>query len=102
MFMKVENQGDEDLQLPTALEMRVEDTTGAEFEPIETDSIFALELGGVVEAGGEVPDAEHRRGQRPRAGLDRALPRDPGVSKNRPLDLIILAEGEEGIIELDI
>ena len=55
--MKVENEGDEDRRLPTALEMRVEDTTGDEYKPIELDPVFGLELGGIIEAGGEAPDA---------------------------------------------
>ena len=102
VFMKVENHGDEDLRLPTATEMRVEDTTGEEYEPLEMDSIFALELGDVVEAGDEAPDANTAAASGPVQGALVLFLVDQDVSNNRPLDLIILAEGEEGLITLDI
>ena len=102
IFMKVENEGDEDRRLPTALEMRVEDTTGAEYKPVEMDPVFGLELGGVIEAGGEAPDANTAAASGPVQGAIVLFLVDQDVSNNRPLDLIILAEGEEGLVTLDI
>ena len=100
--MKVENEGDEDRRLPTALEMRVEDTTGAEYKPVEMDPVFGLDLGGVIEAGGEAPDANTAAASGPVQGAIVLFLVDQDVSNNRPLDLIILAEGEEGLVTLDI
>ena len=45
VFMTVENEGDDDLRLPTAEQVEIGDITGAVYEPVETESLFALELG---------------------------------------------------------
>lgn len=102
VFMKVENEGDEDRRLPSPLEMRVEDTTGAEYKPIEMDPVFGLDLGGVIEADGEAPEDDTAAANGPVQGAIVLFLVDQDVSNNRPLDLIILAEGEEGLVTLDI
>jgi len=102
VFMKVENEGDNELRLPSALEMRVEDTTGAGYTPVEMDPVFGLDLGGLIEAGGEAPDANTAAASGPVQGAIVLFLVDQEVSNNRPLDLIILAEGEEGLVTLDI
>lgn len=102
VFMKVENEGDDDRRLPTALEMRVEDTTGDEYTPVELDPVFGLELGGVIEAHGEAPDADTAASSGPVQGAIVLFLVEQDVSNNRPLELIILAEGEEGLVTLDI
>ncbi|MDP9189359.1 MAG: hypothetical protein M3O25_08935 [Actinomycetota bacterium] len=102
IFMVVKNEGDEDRRLPSAVEMRVEDTTGAEYTPTELDPVFGLDLGGIIEAGGEAPDADTAAASGPTQGAILLFLVDQEVSSNRPLDLIILAEGEEGLVELDI
>jgi len=58
VFMEVENEGDGPATLPAEGDMKVLDTTGEEFEPIETETVFAFPFG--------------------LAGLARALPADPG------------------------
>lgn len=102
VFMEVENEGDEDLRLPSAVEMEIEDTTDQVFDPIETDSLFALELGSTIEAGGEVPSSNTAAASGPVQGSIVLFLVDKVVSENRPLELKILADGEEGLIELDI
>lgn len=102
VFMAVENEGDEDRRLPGRTEIRVEDTTGAEYSPIEVRSVFGLELGGVIEAGGEAPAPDTAAASGPTQGAIILFLVDQEVSANRPLDLILLAEGEEGLIRLDI
>ncbi|CAN5498421.1 hypothetical protein BH20ACT15_BH20ACT15_13170 [soil metagenome] len=102
VFMTVENEGDEDRRLPSALEMRVEDTTGDEYSPVEMDPVFGLDLGGLIEAGGEAPDSDTAAASGPVQGAIVLFLVDQDVSNNRPLDLIILAEGEEGLVTLDI
>jgi hypothetical protein len=102
VFMEIENEGDEDLRLPAATEIEVEDTTGKVFEPIETESVFALDLGGPIGAGGEAPAPDTAASSGPVQGSIVLFLVDRGVSENRPLELKILADGEEGLIELDI
>jgi hypothetical protein len=102
VFMKVENEGDEDLRLPGAHDVRVEDTTGAEYEPVELDPVFGLDLGGVIEAGGEAPNDDSAAASGPVQGAIILFLVDQEVSDNRPLDMIIHAEGEEGLVTLDI
>jgi hypothetical protein len=102
VFMTVENEGDEDLALPAAEEVKVEDTTGAVYDPVETDSIFALELGAPIPAGGEAPAEDTAAASGPVQGsfILFEIPKD--AQENRPLELEIEADGELGIIELDL
>ena len=102
VFMAVENEGDEDLRLPGSSEIRVEDTTGAEYRPLEVDPLFGFELNGLIPAGGEVPTPDSAAASGPTQGAVILFLVDQDVSANRPLELILLAEGEEGLIELDI
>lgn len=102
VFMAVENEGDEERLLPSRPEVRVEDTTGAEYSPVEVRSVFGLELGGIIEAHGEAPAPDTAAASGPTKGAIILFLVDQEVSANRPLDMIILAEGEEGLIRLDI
>ena len=100
--MSVENEGDEDLELPAAEDMKIIDITGEEYEPVETDSIFALDLGATIEAGGEAPADDTAAASGPVQGsfvLFR-IPKD--AQENRPLELEMEADGEIGAIELDL
>ena len=102
VFMSVENEGDEDLELPAAEDMKIIDITGEEYEPVETDSIFALDLGAPFEAGGEAPAEDTAAASGPVQGsfvLFR-IPKD--AQENRPLELEMEADGEIGAIELDL
>ena len=102
VFMGVENEGDEDLALPGASEMEVKDTSGATYEPIETESLFALDLGGTIEAGGEAPAGDTAAANGPVQGAFVLFLLDDAAAQNRPLELEVEADGEHGVIELDI
>jgi hypothetical protein len=102
VFMEVENEGDDDLALPSAADMQVEDTTGATYEPVETTSIFALDLGATLPAGEELPAPDTAASSGPIQGSIVLFLVNENVSENRPLELTILADGEEGTVELDI
>ncbi len=78
VFIEAENEGDEDVTLPTAEQMKVIDTTGQEYDPVESDSVFAFDFGEVAPARRGDPAARHRRGQRPDPGPGRALPGGSG------------------------
>jgi hypothetical protein len=102
VFMEIENEGDEDLRLPNAEEMEILDTTGAVYEPVEAESLFGLDLGGVIPAGETAPATDSAAASGPVQGAFVLFLVDTAVSENRPLELEILADGEEGVIELDI
>jgi hypothetical protein len=102
VFLEAENESDEPAKLPSASELTVTDTTGKEFEPSESSTVFALELGTEVEGGGEVPRAESAAANGPTQGSLVIFLVDTGVSENRPLEMDLTADGEQGIIELDI
>jgi hypothetical protein len=102
VFLEVENQGDEPATLPSADELVVTDTTGQEFEPIETDTVFGLELGETIGPDEEAPLADTAAAAGPVQGALVVFLVDEGVSENRPLELTIAPPGEEGRVELDI
>ena len=102
VFMAVENEGDDDLRLPGSSDIRVEDTTEEVYRPLEVDPLFGFELNGSIPAGGEVPTPDSAAASGPTQGAVILFLVDQDVSANRPLELILLADGEEGLIELDI
>jgi hypothetical protein len=102
VFLEAENEGDDPAKLPEASELTVTDTTGKEFQPSESDTVFALELGSEVEGHGEVPIAESAASSGPVQGSLVIFLVDTGVSENRPLEMDLTADGEQGVIELDI
>src|SRR3989442_823390 len=48
VFMRVQNEGDTSVQVPT--DLSVVDTVGDTFRPLPSDSLFALKLGGTLHA----------------------------------------------------
>jgi hypothetical protein len=102
VFLDVENEGDEDATLPTAEQIEIKDTTGEHFEPIETESLFALELGAPIEAGAEVPEEDTAARSGPVQGSFILFELPVEAESNRPLELELTADGEDGTIELDL
>lgn len=102
VFMGIENEGGDPVKLPEPSQVKVTDTTGAEFEPVETDTVFALDFGAEVEGDGEVPIPDSAAASGPTQGSIVIFLVDTVVSDNRPLELELEADGEKGIIELDI
>ena len=102
VFMDVENEGDSEQQLPAFDQVEVEDTTGATAEPVETESLFALQLGEPIPAGAEIPEADSAASSGPAQGAFLLFLVPEAVSENRPLELQITSGDEEGTIELDL
>lgn len=119
VFLTVENEGSEAAEIPD--DIRVVDTQGSEYEPIPSESPFALPLPGEggttgaegvvpadedatsVEAGGEIPEPDTIPAYGPIGGSMLLFRVDETVTENRPLELEIPGEsGETGKIELDI
>jgi hypothetical protein len=102
VFMEVENEGDEDARLPAASDLSVVDITGAAYPPVPSDTDFALDLSGTILAHEEVPATDTAAASGPVQGSIVIFLVDQGVSENRPLELEVSYQGEDGTIELDI
>ncbi len=101
VFMQVENHGEEDAVIPEA--MTITDTLDNEFEPLESESPFALPLGAPIGAGEEFPIANSIAADGPTQGSLIVYLIAESSTENRPLELEIpLPSGETGIVELDI
>ncbi len=102
VFMEVENEGDGPAPMPSASEMKVVDTTGEEFDPIETDTVFAFPFGIEVESGGQVPIEDTAAASGPVQGSLVLFLLTTEAAENRPLELELSADGHDGVVELDI
>ena len=101
VFMTVENEGDEPERLPE--EMTITDTRDNTYEPLRSNSEYALELGVAVAAGDEVPAPDSPAASGPIKGGMVLFRVDRAVTENRPIALHIRSEsGEEAEVELDI
>ena len=102
VFIEAENEGDEDVTLPTAEQMKVIDTTGQEYDPVESDSVFGFDFGETLPPGEAIPLPDTAAASGPIKGQVALFLVDQGVSENRPLELELSADGADGVIELDI
>ncbi|MGH2956553.1 MAG: hypothetical protein ACRDL6_06120 [Solirubrobacterales bacterium] len=103
VFVEIENEGDEQVQLPTADEVEVIDTTGRVYHPLPSDTVFALDLGGTLGPHEELPLEDTAAQSGPTQGSIVLFLVDDDVGENRPLELEFTEGGEvEGQIELDI
>ena len=108
IFLQACNRSDDDDDLEDATyetteEFAVVDTQGNEYEPLEADeeNVFQYKPE-ALEPGACTPEAGSLAQQGPTGGsmLPFEFPLEAG--ENRPLELEIHAEGEEGRVELDL
>ena len=100
-FLQVHNESGETLDLPE--DFTVVDTTGTEYEPTETESPYALELGGTIPPHSEIPPLDTIPRYGPIEGSLVLFEIDDATTENRPLELEIPSgSGETATIELDI
>jgi hypothetical protein len=102
VFIEIDNEGDDEARLPTAADLSVVDTTGAAYEPLESDSPFALDLGGTIASHSEVPAPDTPAASGPTQGSIVLFLVPSNIGENRPLELEITYRGEDGTIELDL
>jgi hypothetical protein len=102
VFIEIENHGDQTVTLPSEGDLKVVDTTDAEYEPLPDSNIFALELGSELGPGEALPADDTAAAAGPTQGSIVLFLVPAGIGANRPLELEITADGEEGKIELDI
>ena len=95
VFFEVQNESDEPQQLPSTL--TITDIDENEFEVLESESIFALPLGGEVESQEQVPRLDTAAQLGAIEGSLALFLLPESASENRPLTLHIPgADGEEG------
>jgi hypothetical protein len=101
VFMQIENDGDDPQAIPE--DFTILDTQKIEYPAVETDSLYALELGSDIPPGGELPEADTTASNGPIEGAMVLFQVNELVTENRPLFLEIPApSGPPGEIKLDI
>ena len=101
VFMLIENEGSE--PEPVAGPMEIIDTRGNVYEPLESESPFALSLEAEIPADGQLPPLDTAAASGPVKGGLILFAVDGFVTENRPVDLEIPGhDGETGLIELDL
>jgi hypothetical protein len=100
VFLTVENETEE--PLPSADAYTVHDTLDNRYEPVESDSPYALDVGAGVPAEGELPLPDTTAASGPNQGALLIFNVDDRVSENRPLSLAVEGGGASGEVVLDI
>jgi hypothetical protein len=100
VFMVIENESEE--VVPSATEFEVSDTQDNVYEPLESESPYALEIGADVPAEGQLPVPDSTPQTGPNQGALVIFDVDESVSENRPLKLMIGSEDASGEVTLDI
>ena len=100
VFMTVENEGEELVEVPSAFE--VVDTRDNAFESLESESPYALELGTRLGPDEELPAPDTPAASGPIKGAMLLFLVDENVTENRPLELEIPSPAGDGTVELDI
>lgn len=101
VFLRIENHTD--IERPSAHQYMVFDTLGDEYEALEEiESPYALEIGAVVPAEGELPAPNTTAQTGPINGALLVFLVDDTVNENRPLKLEVASYAGSGEIILDI
>jgi hypothetical protein len=101
VFLNIENEGDSPATIADEFEIR--DTQDTVYEPLPSDSPYALELGATVPAEGAIPVPGSTAAAGPIKGAMLLFLIDRVSEQNPPIELEIPGEsGETGIVELDI
>ncbi|MDQ3571611.1 MAG: hypothetical protein M3383_01975 [Actinomycetota bacterium] len=100
VFLTISNEEDEEIGSATGY--AVTDSTEREYEPLETASAHALEIGVPVPADDQIPAADTTASQSAIQGSLLLFLVADDVSAARPLELQIEGPEESGHIELDI
>jgi hypothetical protein len=100
VFMVITNPTEE--ARPSATNYVVTDTVESEYEIVESESPYALEVGAQVDAEDQLPLIDSTAGSGPNQGALLIFQVDQSVSDNRPLSLEIQTFGGTGEVTLDI
>jgi hypothetical protein len=100
VFLTIENETSE--PQPSAHRYTVHDTLDTEYEPVESESPYALDVAAEVPGEGELPLPDTTAATGPNQGSLLIFHVDDTVSENRPLTLGVEASGDNGEVVLDI
>jgi hypothetical protein len=100
VFLTVENETED--PLPSATSYTVHDTLENEFEALDSESPYALDIGAEVPGEGELPLPDTTAATGPNHGALLIFLVDDEVSENRPLKLAIEGGDATGEVVLDI
>jgi hypothetical protein len=100
VFMQVENTGDEAALLPETL--TVTDTERQTYQPIPSESPYALHLGGRIGGGDEAPAIDSTAHVGPIEGSMVLFSITDQSTEDRPLTLVIPGQDGPAEVELDI
>jgi hypothetical protein len=98
VFVQVANHGEESITIPS--EFVIVDAFDEEFPAIESESLFALPLGGDIPSGDQVPAEDSTAETGPIEGSMILFEISQKTAENRPLKLVI--EGDEGPAEVEL
>lgn len=101
VFLLITNE-DDDEAVESAGGYEVSDTSGRTYEPLPTETPYALEVGAPVDADSNLPAPDTTAAEGPVQGAMLLFLVDDDVSENRPLELEIDSESGPGTVELDI
>jgi hypothetical protein len=101
VFFEVQNESEEPQELPSTL--TIADADHTEFEVLPSESLYALELGGEVEAQEQIPVLDSTADLGPIEGAVAIFLLPESANESRPLTLHIpAAGGENGSVTLDL
>jgi hypothetical protein len=103
VFMTVDNEGDQPAEMPSTRTSR--DTRGNTYQPLDSASVYGLELGTILPAGDELPRPDTPAATGPIRGAMVLFRVDRAMTENRPIELEIPSAstgGEQAQVELDI
>ncbi|MGA8746829.1 MAG: hypothetical protein WB507_13345 [Solirubrobacterales bacterium] len=100
VFLQVQNEDSRPHRLPKSL--KITDVIGRVFNSIPSKSVFAMPLGGTVEAEEQVPVLDSPAQQGPIQGSLVLFRLPAEVSSNRPLTLSIPGPGGPAKVTLDL
>ena len=98
VFVQVANHGEESLAIPS--EFVIVDSFDEEFPSIESESLYALPLGGDIPSGDQVPAEDSTAETGPIEGSMILFEISQETAENRPLKLVI--EGDDGPAEVEL
>lgn len=101
IFVQVKNTSS-DAAAPLPVSFKISDTSGAEYESIPSESLYALPLGANVPAEADLPTEDSTAQTGPIEGSLILFQIPQTATENRPLDLVIPGAQEDAIIDLDL
>jgi len=101
VFVRIDNESDDE-DLRSTSEYSIVDIRGSRYEPVASESPFALEVGGIVPAADQLPVSDSPAAAGAAAGGVLIFLVEDSVVNARPLQLEIEGEDESASVQLDM